>query len=297
MHNQAQKGRWFLERHQQPGLLVLPNAWDPGTAVMMAQAGFPAIATTSAGIAFALGMPDGEHIGRVRMLEQCREIARAVSVPVSADLEAGYGPRPEDVAETVQGAIEVGLVGCNIEDSTATEAGAPLFDLKQACERIRAGAEAARRSELPFVLNARIDCYLARPGDKDNFAESVKRGNAYREAGADCVYVPGPMDADTIGRLAREIHPPLNVLGARAGRQSVLSGAQLAQLGVKRVTIGGSLSVAVLSFVRNAARELLEKGTFSYAEKAASNAEIGKLMRSAAEARSSYTEWASSTPS
>ena len=266
---------------------MLPNAWDPGTAVMMAQAGFPAIATTSAGIAFALGMPDGEHIGRVRMLEQCREIARAVSVPVSADLEAGYGPRPQDVAETVQGAIEVGLVGCNIEDGAATEAGAPLFDLKHACERIRAGAEAARRSELPFVLNARTDCYLARPGDKDNFAESVKRGNAYREAGADCVYVPGPMDADTIGRLAREIHAPLNVLGARAGKQSMLSAAELAQLGVKRVTLGGSLSLAVLKFVRDAARELLEKGTFTYAQQAASNAEINKLMRSVVEARSS----------
>jgi 2-methylisocitrate lyase-like PEP mutase family enzyme len=297
MQNQVEKGKWFLEQHQQPGLLVLPNAWDPGTAIIMAEAGFPAIATTSAGIAFALGMPDGHHIGRVRMLEQCRDIARAVGVSVTADLEGGYGPRPEDVVETVQGAIEVGLVGCNIEDGTATEGGAPLFDLKQACERIRAGAEAARRSELPFVLNARVDCYLARPGDKDNFAESVKRGNAYREAGADCVYVPGPMDADTIGRLAREIHAPLNVLGARAGKQSMLSAAELAHLGVKRVTIGGSLSLAVLKFVRDAARELFEKGTFSYAANAVSNAEINKLMRSASEARSSRTKWASSTPS
>jgi 2-methylisocitrate lyase-like PEP mutase family enzyme len=297
VQSQAEKGKWLRDRHQQPGLLVLPNAWDPGTAVMMAHAGFPAIATTSAGIAFALGMPDGEHIGRVRMLEQCRQIARAVSVPVTADLEAGYGPQPEQVAETVQGAIDVGLVGCNIEDGAATEGGAPLFDIKHACERVRAGAEAARQSEIPFVLNARVDCYLARPGDKDNFAESVKRGNAYREAGADCIYVPGPMAGETIGRLVHEIRGPLNVLGARAGKQSPLSISELEQLGVRRVTLGGSLSLAALKFVRDAVRELLDRGTFTYAEKAGSNAEINELMRSIAEARSSQAEWARSTRS
>ncbi|MBC8007399.1 MAG: isocitrate lyase/phosphoenolpyruvate mutase family protein [Prolixibacteraceae bacterium] len=278
MISQTQKGEKFAGSHVDPGIVILPNAWDAGSAIMMAEAGFPAIATTSAGVAFALGLPDGQRVSRDRMLECVAQIVAAVPVPVTADLEAGYGFRPEDVAATVRGALETGAVGCNIEDATG-RADQPLFDLELACDRIRAAAEAARGADSPFVLNARTDPYLVRHGsDSANFAEAVKRANAYREAGADCLFVPGPMDADTIARLVREINGPLNVLGARGGSASTLSVAELGRLGVKRVSIGGSMAVAALAFVQRALFELRERGTFSYAPPALSNATTNAIM-------------------
>lgn len=276
--SQSEKGEKFAGNHVEPGIVVLPNAWDAGSAIMMVEAGFPAIATTSAGVAFAMGLPDGQRVSRDRMLDCVAQIVAAVPVPVTADLEAGYGPGPEDVAATVRGALEAGAVGCNIEDATG-RGDKPLFDLELACDRIRAGAEAARGANVPFVLNARADPYLVRFGsDAANFAEAVRRANAYREAGADCLFVPGPMDADTIGRLVREIHGPLNVLGARAGSASALSVPDLERLGVKRVSIGGSLAVAALAFVQRAMRELREHGTFSYGPAALSNASTNAIM-------------------
>jgi 2-methylisocitrate lyase-like PEP mutase family enzyme len=268
----------FAGGHRGPGVIVLPNAWDPGTAIVLADAGFPFLATTSAGIAFARGLPDGQSLSRSRMLELVAEIAGAVSIPVSADLEAGYGPRPEDVAATVTGAVAAGVVGCNIEDSTG-DRDRPLFELDLAVERIRAGAEAARATGLPFVLNARVDPYLVRLGTPEqNLAESVRRANAYREAGAGCVYVPGVADADAIGRMVREIDGPLNVLGARGGAVQSLAVADLEALGVRRVSIGGSLAVAALGLVRRAAAELLARGTFSYTGEAMSNHDADALM-------------------
>jgi 2-methylisocitrate lyase-like PEP mutase family enzyme len=273
-----EKASAFAERHRGPGIIVLPNAWDPGSAIVLADAGFPFVATTSAGIAFAQGLPDGQNQSRSRMLELVAQIAAAVEVPVSADLEAGYGPRPEDVAATVAGAVAAGVVGCNIEDSTG-DRDRPLFELELAVERIRAGAEAVRASGLPFVLNARVDPYLVRLGTpRENLAESIRRANAYREAGAGCLYVPGVADADTIGELVREIDGPLNVLGARGGAPSALPVAELGALGVRRVSIGGSLAVAALALVRRAAEELRDRGTFSYAGEAVSNAEANALM-------------------
>ena len=278
MTSQVQKGEQFARSHVGPGIVVLPNAWDAGSAVMMVEAGFPAIATTSAGIAFTMGLPDGQHVSRDRILECVAQIVAAVPVPVTADLEAGYGASPEDVAATVHGAIAAGAVGCNIEDATG-RSDQPLFDFELACDRIRAGAEAARSAGMPFVLNARTDPYLVRHGSADvNFAEAVRRANAFREAGAGCLFVPGPMDADTIGRLVREIHGPLNVLGARGGSTSALAIPALEKLGVRRVSIGGSLSVAALGFAQQAMRELREHGTFGYASAAPSNASINAVM-------------------
>ena len=270
----------FARRHRQPGIVVLPNAWDVASAVMMAEAGFPAIATTSAGIAFALGYPDGQRIGRERMLAHVAAIAEAVPVPVSADLEAGYGPRPEDVATTVREALAVGLAGCNIEDSGVGDDGrSALFDIGLACERIRAGAEAIRDTGRPFVLNARVDPYLVGFGSESaNFEEAVNRANAYLDAGADCVFVPGPMDAATIGRLVQDIRGPLNVLGARAGMPSTLTVADLEQLGVRRVSIGGSLTLAMLGFVQQSLRELAQSGTFTYSQSALRHPAIDALM-------------------
>jgi 2-methylisocitrate lyase-like PEP mutase family enzyme len=273
-----EKASAFAERHRGPGIIVLPNAWDPGSAIVLADAGFPFVATTSAGIAFAQGLPDGQDLSRSRMLELVAQIAAAVEVPVSADLEAGYGPRPEDVAATVAGAVAAGVVGCNIEDSTG-DRDRPLFGLELAVDRIRAGADAARASGLAFVLNARVDPYLVRLGTPgENLAESIRRANAYREAGADCLYVPGVTDADAIAELVREIDGPLNVLGARGGAPSALPASELEALGVRRVSIGGSLAVAALALVRRAAEELREQGTFGYAGQAMSNSEANALM-------------------
>ena len=273
-----EKASAFAESHRGPGIIVLPNAWDPGTAIVLAEAGFPFVATTSAGIAFAQGLPDGQRLSRSRMLDLAGQIAGAVDVPVSADLEAGYGARPDDVAATVTGAVAAGVVGCNIEDSTG-DRDHPLYELEAAVDRIRAGAEAAGASGIPFVLNARVDPYLVGLGTPaENLAESVRRGNAYREAGAGCVYVPGVYDRDTIPVLAREIDGPLNVLGARGGASSALSVAELEALGVRRVSIGGSLAVAALALVRRAAAELREHGTFGYSGAAMSNAEANALM-------------------
>lgn len=276
-----EKARAFAERHQGPGMIVLPNAWDPGSAVLFAEAGFPSMATTSSGIAFAQGVPDGEVLSRSRMLELVGQIAEAVDVPVSADLEAGYGPRPEDVAATVEGAFAAGIVGCNIEDATG-DPDRPLLELELAVERIRAGAEAARATGAPFVLNARVDPYLVRMGTpEENLAESIRRANAYREAGADCLFVPGVLDPEAIATLVREIGGPLNILGARGGGAQSPTMAELEALGVRRVSIGGSLALAALALVRRAAKELMELGTVGYTREAMSNADANALMRAA----------------
>lgn len=272
------KARRFSDAHRAPGILVLPNAWDIGSAVVMAEAGFPAIATTSAGVAFTQGLPDGERIGKEKMLEICAGIAAAVPVPVTADLEAGYGPTPAHVAGTVRDALAAGLAGCNIED-TLNRGDKKLYDMDQAVDRIRAGAEAAKAAGIAFVLNARTDAYLVQLGDaKTNFAESVRRANAYLAAGATSAFVPGPLDAETIGALAKEIDGPLNILGALGGRPSPLSVADLEKLGVKRVSIGGSLSQAVLGFVRRAVDTLKSKGLFDYHQGAMTGAETAKLF-------------------
>lgn len=275
----------FVARHAEPGIMVLPNAWDPGSAVLMAEAGFEAIATTSAGIAHAQGVPDGT-LGRDEMLVQIERITRAVPVPVTADLEDGYGSRAEDVARTVSAAVEAGLAGGNIEDSGV--GGDPaLVDMGRACDRLRAAREAIARAGRPFVLNARTDPYLAHPDAafaEKNFAEAVQRARAYIAAGADCVFVPGPMDADTVGRLAATIAAPVNVLGGRAGREAALTVSDLERLGVRRVSVGGSLALAAMGFMRDALAGM-RRGAFGFGTAAPTNAEMNKLMARVASMR------------
>jgi 2-methylisocitrate lyase-like PEP mutase family enzyme len=193
---QRARGEKFRSLHAGPDLLLLPNAWDGGSAVLMEKAGFQAIATTSSGIAFAQGRPDGERIGRARMLEVVARIAERVSIPVSADLETGYGDSPEDVAETIRQAIAAGAVGANVEDGT-TDGTAPLLPLEHAAERLRAARAAADAGGVPFVLNGRTDPYLRlrEASPEERFAETVRRAHAYQEAGADCIFVPGVADA------------------------------------------------------------------------------------------------------
>lgn len=269
---QRAKAERLRELHRGEGVLVLPNAWDALSARVFEDCGFEAVATTSAGIAYALGYPDGERLGRDEMTEVTSRIASAVRVPVSADVEAGYGSSPQAVAETARAVIEAGAVGLNLEDSTdatppgpdvpATGGGdaSPLADLEAQLEKIRAVVEAGEEAGVPLVVNARTDLYWRSLGDPAwRFEETVRRANAFLGAGADCVFVPGVGDAETISALAREIPGPLNVLAGPASPPT----SALAALGVRRVTVGSGPARAVMGLVRRMGRELLEEGTYS----------------------------------
>jgi len=266
----------FCKQHRAGEMIVLPNAWDPGSAALMVEAGFPVIATTSSGIAYARGCRDGETLGRAGMLECVAAIVARSAVPVTGDLEAGYGPAPEDVAETVSRAITIGLVGCNIEDSDPQSR--RLIDSDLAVSRIRAGRAAADRCGVPFVLNARTDPYLVGHGDAaENFREAVRRANAYLAAGATCAYVPGPGDPATVARLVAAIDGPLNILAGMAGRQGMTLD-EIRCLGVRRVSIGGSLMLSVLTHVRKVLTDISERGDFGYAVSAITNRQMDAMM-------------------
>jgi 2-methylisocitrate lyase-like PEP mutase family enzyme len=268
----------FVELHRD-GCFLLPNAWDAGSARILESAGFPAVATTSAGVAFSLGRPDHDFFteqkqhGRVErdvMMRRVREITDEVAVPVSADLEEGYGPDPETVATTISMALAAGAAGGNIEDFTGDRTH-PLYDEKQAADRIRA-ARAASADE-PFVLVGRTDALLV-GGTLD---DCVRRANAYLSAGADCAFVPGASDAKTIATLVRELDGPLNVVMGLTG--GALSLEDLRALGVRRVTVGGSIARAMYRHLLNAAQELAKHGTFSYANDQLSQTELNDLFR------------------
>ncbi len=263
------KAATLLALHTGPGF-VLPNAWDAGSARILEQVGFPAIATTSAGIAWATGVPDGGVLHRETMLEHVSRIVAAVSVPVTADLEAGYGETADDVGDTVAQAAALGAVGANIEDAGADG----LFGIDQAADRIMAARAAAPSGA--FVLNARTDTYLAAAGG-DVFAETVERAVRYVEAGADCIFVPGVVDEDTIRRLAEAIPRPLNVV---AGLASTTDAPTLFSLGVKRVSLGGSLARAALSALERAGRELLDSGTLGFLDGAIGYADMQRRFGS-----------------
>ncbi|HWU32485.1 MAG TPA: isocitrate lyase/phosphoenolpyruvate mutase family protein, partial [Marmoricola sp.] len=227
------------------------NAWDGGSARILEGAGFPAIATTSAGVAFSRGVPDGS-MSRGDMLEAIQRIVEVVDCSVSADLESGYG----DVAGTVAAAIEIGVVGGNIEDSDASG----LLDVSLGVEHLEAARAAGPRES--FFLNARVDPYMTK--HPNAFAESVQRAHLYLEAGADCIFVPGVSDRDEIGRLVTEIGAPVNIVAGLT--DPVIDAATLRSLGIARISVGGTLTRAVLSLVEAAGREMLEHGSFSFAE-------------------------------
>jgi len=274
IETQRAKAEALRELHKGPEILILPNAWDVGSARFLAGAGFSAMGTTSAGIAFALGYPDGERISREQMLDVVGRITAAVPLPVTADIEAGYGPSPEAVAESVNMAIEAGAVGINIEDSTGC-ASDPLFEIALAVERIRAARKAANAAGVPLVINARTDGYMVNGGNgEDVFEESVRRASAYRAAGADCLFVPMVGDAPTIGQLVERIDGPVNVL---AGPTTVPV-AELQALGVARVSIGSSLARAAYGLMKRAAEELLGPGTFDFTKDAVPFADINRMF-------------------
>jgi len=266
----------FRALHRAGAGFVMPNAWDAGTAVLLAEAGFEAIATTSAGIAFSLARADhtvpegGSAVPRSVMFDRIREIAAAVDLPVNGDLEDGYGSSPEAVAETIRLAVEAGLAGGNIEDHHQ----GMLYEEALAVERIAAARRAADASDAGFVLTARTDGHLL--ATPVSLAESIRRANLYREAGADCLYVPGVNDLQAIATLVTEIDGPLNVvLGLGA---SSLTVADLRSVGVARISLGGSIARAALGFIRQAARELHDRGTLDFATIQIPQAELNALF-------------------
>ena len=273
---QIEFGRRFLELHKGHKILVLPNAWDVSSARIFEEAGFPAIGTSSAGVAFALGYPDGQSIPRGEMLAVVRRIAEAVDVPVTADVEAGYGSTPEEVADTASEVIAAGAVGMNLEDG---DAGKPEFlaDLNLQKEIIHAALQVSDGAGVPFVLNARTDIFLHCIGPVETrLARTIERLNAYRAAGAESLFAPGVKDKDTIAQLVRGVTGPLSIL-AIAGTPPI---AELEQLGVARVSVGSGPMRATLGLLVRMARQLREEGTFSLmTDGAVPYADANRLVR------------------
>ncbi len=274
MELQTSKAIQFRQLHRGPAVLILPNAWDVASARIFEDAGYPAIATTSAGIAFSLGYPDGQRIPREEMLARIGRIARAVQVPVTADIESGYGSTPEDAAKTTRELIQAGVVGMNLEDAS-NRRDQPLIDLQLGVEKIKAAREAAMQMGVQIVVNARTEIYLLAGGNPDaDYSETVRRLTAFRDAGADCVFAPGLKDAETIGRLVKAVGCPLNIL-AVPGAASI---PELAKLGVARVSVGSGPMRATLGLLRRVAEELKASGTYSSMGEAIPYADVNKLL-------------------
>ncbi|MGA7646982.1 MAG: isocitrate lyase/phosphoenolpyruvate mutase family protein [Terriglobales bacterium] len=272
--SQTNKAIQFLQLHRGPAVLVLPNAWDVASARIFEEAGFPAIATTSAGIAFSLGYPDGQRIPREEMMARIGRIVRAVRIPVTADVESGYGPSPEDTAKTTRELIQAGVAGMNLEDGSSDPA-RPLIGFELAVEKVKAARAAAVDMRAQIVINARTDVYLLPGGNPDaDYSEALRRLLAFRDAGADCVFAPGLKDAETIGRLAKAVECPLNILGG-VGTPSI---PELGKLGVARVSVGSGPMRATLGLLRRLAEELKTSGTYTAMEGAVHYTDVNKLL-------------------
>ena len=273
---QSAKAESLRAMHFAPPVLVLPNAWDAASARIFEKAGARAIATTSAGVAFSLGHPDGQGIPRDLMLEAVARIATSVRVPVTADVEAGYGSSPGEMAETTVCLIQAGAVGLNLEDATGDPSN-PLFSLQEQVERIGAVKESAEHAGVRVVINARTDVFLGQIGEPaKRLGETVRRLSAYRSAGADCVFIPGVTDAPTISELVRQVSGPINVLIG----SDMPSTAELQNLGVARVSAGSGIMRASMAFARDAAVELLTQGTYSaILERTIPFIELNNLMK------------------
>lgn len=270
-NSQTAKATGFRQLHRGPGLLLLPNVWDVASARIIEEAGFPAIATSSAGVAFSLGYPDGQHISRGEMIDRVAQIVHAVAVPVSADIEAGYGPTPEDVSVTTRGLIQAGAIGMNLEDKDDKG----LLELSAAVEKIKAARETGSALRVPIVVNARTDVYMFPSGDlHDKYPEALRRLIAYRDAGADCVFAPGLKDAGTIGRLVKDIQCPVNILGV-PGAPSI---DELKELGVARVSLGSGPMRAGLGVLRRVAEEIRTAGTYRTLEGSVTHKEMNTLL-------------------
>ena len=260
MSSQAALAAHFRALHRPGSPLLIPNPWDAGSARLLASLGFEALATTSSGFAATLGRLDGS-VTRDEALEHAATIVAATELPVSADLENCFADDPEGVAETAAGAMASGLAGFSIEDFTGDE-GEPIYELERAAERVRAVVETAHRGAAELVVTARAENYLHGRPDLD---DTIARLQAYQAAGADVLYAPGPTDAETLRAIVSSVDRPVNVL-ARGGGPSV---AELAEMGVARISVGGAFAFVAIDAVAEAARELREQGTYGFAERSA----------------------------
>jgi len=269
--NRLAKYHTFKALHEQPGTFVIPNPWDAGSARILAALGFKALATTSAGYAFAAGVRDSTgHTNRDGLLANAESIATATELPVSADLENGFGAEPETCAATITAAAAIGLAGGSIEDATGDRS-APIYDFNQSVERIQAAVEAAQANSV--FLTARTENFIN--GRKD-FDDTLKRLVAYAEAGADAVYAPGLPDLDAIKTVCETIDKPVNVLVGLSGATYTV--AELADAGVKRISVGGSMARAALGEFIRAAEEVRDQGTFTYATRAVADRDAAAYM-------------------
>ncbi|MGH8435784.1 MAG: isocitrate lyase/PEP mutase family protein [Pseudomonas sp.] len=276
MTSQASRAQTFRALHERPGAFVIPNPWDAGSAKMLAALGFEALATTSAGLAFSLGRPDAEGvISRDDTLANAQAIVAATPLPVAADLENGFADEPQGCAETILRAAAVGLVGGSIEDAGG-RADAPIYPFELAVARVKAAAEAARSLPFPFTLTARAENLLH---GRDDLADTIRRLVAFAEAGADVLYAPGLRTREEIVAVVRAVAPkPVNVLMGLSGLS--LSLDELAELGVKRVSVGSALARAAYGAFFRAAQEIQAEGRFSFAEQAMPFAQINALFKS-----------------
>jgi len=271
MPTQAEKGQAFRALHERETAFIIPNPWDPGTARLLAHLGFEALATSSMGYAFSIGQRDGT-VGRDQMMKHLNAVAAATDLPISADLENGFGDTPEHAAETIRLAAEAGVVGGSIEDSTGRP-GDPIYQKEHAADRIRAAVAQARALPFTFTLTARAENYLhGRPDLQDTIA----RLQAYQEAGADVLYAPGLATKDEIAAVVSSVDRPVNVVMGLRGVQ--LSLADLSAMGVKRISVGSALCRTALGAFLRAAREMREHGTFAFAADAASPKEITAIF-------------------
>jgi 2-methylisocitrate lyase-like PEP mutase family enzyme len=269
---QAELGRVFRDLHHRDNAFIIPNPWDIGSARLLAHMGFEALATTSMGYAFSRGKRDNT-VGRDEMIRHIAEIAAATSLPVSADLENGFGDAPEDAAETIRLAAAAGVVGGSIEDST-TRQDHPIYDKHHAADRIAAAAEAARSLPFAFTLTARAENYLyGRP----DLSDTIARLQAYQQAGADVLYAPGLSTKDEIAAVVSSVDRPVNVVMGLQGVQLSLSG--LSAIGVRRISVGSALYRTALGAFLRAAHEMTEQGTFSFANEAARSHDLTAIFK------------------
>jgi 2-methylisocitrate lyase-like PEP mutase family enzyme len=271
MLTQADKALAFRALHERDSAFIIPNPWDVGSARLLAHLGFEALATTSAGYAFSVGQRDNT-IDRDEMMAHVSAIASATDLPVSADLENGYGDSPEIVAETIKLAAAAGLAGGSIEDVSGRVPGA-VYELEHAVDRIRAAAEVVHDLPFRFTLTARAENYLV---GRPDLNDTISRLQAYQEAGADVLYAPGLKTKDDIAAVVRSLDRPVNVIMGLEGVQ--LSLAELSAIGVRRVSVGSALSRAALGAFLRAAREMREHGTFAFAEEAVSYRDISAMF-------------------
>jgi 2-methylisocitrate lyase-like PEP mutase family enzyme len=273
MRTQAERGSAFRALHQRSQPFVIPNAFDAGTARLLESFGFDAIATTSAGLAFSLGVRDGAA-GLDATLANCRAICAAVDVPVSADFENGFADEPRAVAKNLCAAAETGLAGGSIEDATGNPS-APIYDFGLAVERVHAAVEAARALPFPFTLTARAENFLHGRPDLD---DTLRRLQAFEKAGADVLYAPLLPNEDAIRTVVSSVGKPVNVLVTSSNAS--LTYDTLAALGVRRISIGGALSRAAFTAVADVAREIRERGTFTYGTRLLSSSRLNEIFKS-----------------